>query len=351
MSFYIPPSGLLGDISEEKVSFTNKKFANTPLRVGVITECYDIDDEKNLNKLIPEYTVITEEVGEDQGIRYVTYSNVISADAFGGIADFFEYKIRPTVVKIDGNPEQVSHDFKKQNGTLVLMLCLDGFSESGIIIKGFPNIRNPQTQRKTTLTKDAGHHMEGEFNGVNWKVNKDGEFVLTFKSPTDNNGKIIDEKYSGTFSKIDKTGSFEVKDQHNHVRMDNDKGGFNLKTDADYKLETDKNVEVTAKKDIINKAANWAAEYSGSASQKSASWNVEVSGQVGIKASGAVKIESSATEIKSKQVTIQGNSVFLGAAGGSPAIIATTKFQGIGNEGKTVMSMAIGPFSKKVFIT
>lgn len=351
MSLYIPPSSLLSTLKDEKINSINKRFENTPLRIGVVTEVYDIDNEKNLSKTVPEYTVVTKETENGAGIKYKTYGNCLYLDKFGGIADFFEHKIRPTVIKIDNEPTKVSHDFKKQNGSLVLLLCLDGFSENAIIIGGIPNVQNTETQRKTTLTKDAGHHMEGEFNGINWKVNKDGEFVLTFKSPTDNDGKVIDKKYSGTFSKIDKTGSFEVKDQHNHVRMDNDKGGFNLKTDADYKLEADKNIETTAKKDILEKAANWAAEYSGSAKQKSASWEVEVSGKATIKASGAVNIETNSMDIKSKQVTVQSNAVFLGAAGGAPALVLATKFVGTGNGGAPVISMAIGPFSSKVFIT
>lgn len=351
MSYYVPPSSLLGDLDSNEINAMSRRFQNTPLRVGIVMESYDIDNQKNISKNVPEYTVVTKESNPSGGIDYKKYTNVISLDKFGGVADFFEYRSRPNTVVIDKESNKPSYDFSKQNGSLVLLLCLDGFSEQAIIIGGLPNIINEKNQRKTTLTKENGLHMEGEYNGINWKVNKDGEFVLTFRSPTDNNGKIIDKKYSGTFSKIDKTGSFEVKDQHNHVRMDNDKGGFNLKTDADYKLEADKNVETTVKKDIVDKAANWAAEYSGSAKQKSSSWDVEVSGQATIKASGAVNIETNSMDIKSKQVTVQSNAVFLGAAGGAPALVLSTKFIGTGNGGAPVVSMAIGPFSSKVFIT
>lgn len=349
MSLYIPPSSLLKALSSDKVDSLNKRFENTPLRIGVITECYEINEEKNITKLVPEYTVVTQENDGKMGTKYVTYTNVISTDKFGGVADFFEYKLRPTKLKISDESKKVSHDFKKQNGSLVLLLCLDGFSEKAIIIGGIPNVMDQKTQRKTTLTKENALHMEGEYNGINWKVNKDGEFVLTFRSPTDNNGKIISDKYSGTFVKIDKTGSFQTKDKHNFVKMDNDKGGISLTTDASQTTSADKNIELTAKADFKVKSDKWSTEIAGSATNKAASWALETSGDVNIKASGPIKLDSSLLDIKAKNVSVQANTINLGV-GGSPAIILTTKFIGIGNLGGPVISSPLGPFSSVVFI-
>ncbi len=348
MSLYVPPSGLLEQISSDKVSSLNKRFENTPLRIGVITECYEINDPKNVTKLVPEYTVITQQTDGMKGIKNVTYTNVIAADKFGGIADFFEYKLRPTLIKIDNQPNKVSHDFKKQNGSLVVLLCLDGFSEKAIIIGGIPNVMDQKTQRKTTLTKENALHMEGEYNGINWKVNKDGEFVLTFRSPTDNNGKVINNKYSGTFVKIDKTGSFQAKDKHNFVKMDNDKGGISLTTDATQTTNADKNIELTAKADFIVKSDKWSTEIAGSATNKAASWGIEVSGDVNIKSSGPIKLDSSLLDIKTKTVNIQANKINLGV-GGAPALILSTKFIG-SNAGGPVLSSPMGPFSSVVFL-
>jgi hypothetical protein len=348
MSLYVPPSGLLEQISSDKVSSLNKRFENTPLRIGVITECYEINDPKNVTKLVPEYTVITQQTDGMKGIKNVTYTNVIAADKFGGIADFFEYKLRPTLIKIDNQPNKVSHDFKKQNGSLVVLLCLDGFSEKAIIIGGIPNVMDQKTQRKTTLTKENALHMEGEYNGINWKVNKDGEFVLTFRSPTDNNGKVINNKYSGTFVKIDKTGSFQAKDKHNFVKMDNDKGGISLTTDATQTTTADKNIELTAKADFIVKSDKWSTEIAGSATNKAASWGIEVSGDVNIKSSGPIKLDSSLLDIKTKTVNIQANKINLGV-GGAPALILSTKFIG-SNAGGPVLSSPMGPFSSVVFL-
>ena len=349
MSLYVPPSSLLKTLSSERVSSLNKRFENTPLRIGIVTECYEITDPKNITKLVPEYAVVTQETDKTMGIKNVTYTNVIAADKFGGIADFFEYKLRPTLIKIDNEPNKVSHDFKKQNGSLVILLCLDGFSEKAIIIGGMPNVMDQKTQRKSTLTKQNALHMEGEYNGINWKVNKDGEFTLTFRSPTDNNGKVISDKYTGTFVKIDKTGSFQAKDKHNFVKMDNDKGGISLTTDATQSTKADKNIELTAKADFIVKSNKWNTEIAGSATNKAASWGMEVSGDVNVKASGPIKLDSSLLDIKTKTVIMQANTINLGV-GGAPAIILTTKFIGIGNLGGPVISSPLGPFSSVVFI-
>lgn len=365
MSLYIAPSQLLEELNNERINSLSKRFQNTALRVGVIVECYDISDKKNITKLVPEYTVITQESDGQMGVKYVTYTNVIAADKIGGIADFFEYKLRVTKKKIDDTTQKNSHDFKKQNGTLVLMLCLDGHSERAIIIGGMPNVQDEKTQRKTTLTKDNDLHLEGEYNGINWQVNKNGEFTLTFKSPTDNNGKIIDKKYSGTYVKVDKTGSFEVKDSKNSTRMDNDKGGISSSTKGSYSVSAENNIENKATKDINESATNWKIELTGSATQKAASWAVEVSGEAKLKIGGALNIESSSTEIKSKSkvgietnmldvkgksINLEGKQVQVGGAGGMPALTMNTKFLGIGNLGAPVICNAIGPFSSVVFI-
>jgi hypothetical protein len=154
-SLYVAPANLIGRQDTSKISSFNKRFENTPLRAGVITKCLETDDENNISKIVPEYTVVTTEQEVYIGNKNKTYSNCISTDGFGGIADFFEYKLRPTTTPYDKkeSPKKVSHDVRKQNGSVVLILCLDGFSEKAIIIGGLPNLTT-ENPRQTTLTKD-----------------------------------------------------------------------------------------------------------------------------------------------------------------------------------------------------
>jgi hypothetical protein len=322
-------------------------YENTTLKLGVVVKVYEIDSKENINKKFPEYDVMTIEQNGKSNAGVTRYNKCICIDGFGGLADFFEYKLRPKSKVIEPSKEPkvaFSTNFANQTGSMVLLLCLDGSIDKAVIIKSLPHFG-----RKTNLTKENGVHMEGEYNGINWKVNKDGEFTLTFKSATNDEGKIVDKKYSGTFVKIDKTGSFQAKDKHNFVKMDNDKGGISLTTDATQTTNADKNIELTAKADFVVKSNKWNTEVAGSATNKAASWGMEVSGDVNVKASGPIKLDSSLLDVKTKTVNIQANAINLGA-GGSPAIILTTKFIGIGNLGGPVISSPLGPFSSVVFI-
>jgi hypothetical protein len=322
-------------------------YQNTTLKLGIVTKVYDINDKENINKKTPEYDVTTIEQNAKSNIGITQYNKCICIDGFGGLADFFEYKLRPKSKTVEPSKDpkvEFPTNLGNQTGNMVLLLCLDGSVDKAIIIKSLPHLG-----RKTNLTKENGVHMEGEYNGVNWKVNKDGEFTLTFRSATNDEGKIINDKYSGTFVKIDKTGSFQAKDKHNFVKMDNDKGGISLTTDATQSTKADKNIELTAKADFIVKSNKWNTEIAGSATNKAASWGMEVSGDVNVKASGPIKLDSSLLDIKTKTVNIQANAINLGV-GGAPAIILTTKFIGIGNLGGPVISSPLGPFSSVVFI-
>lgn len=353
---FIPPSGLLSELDTNSISSFNKRFQNTPLRAGVITECYEINDVNNVNKLTPEYTVITSE--QDSGSKFKTYKNCLSTDGFGGIADFFEYKLRPTEKAFDKkeSDKKVSHDFTKQNGSTVLILCLDGFSEKAIIIGGIPNLTT-ENPRKTTLTKDNELHLEGEYNGVNWQVNKDGEFTLTFRSKTDNDGKPADDKAGGTHFQINKKGSVDINtnlegDDETYMRMDKENKDVGLKAGANIGLTAKKNIGFNAEANIKGAAkanVEFAAEGSAKYSSKSA-FDIMSDASLTVKAASVIVQSDGDFLVESSTALIDAPKVQLGASG-TPALVQTTQFIGTGNLGAPVLSTAIGPFSSVVFIS
>lgn len=354
---YIPPSSLLSVADQNSLSSYNKRFENTPLRAGVITECFEIDDDNNITKITPEYTVVTNEQDSNGGNKFKTYKNCISTDGFGGVADFFEYKLRPTKKSFHKKEDskKTSHDFKKQNGTMVLVLCLDGFSEKAIIIGGLPNLTT-ENPRKSTLTKDNELHLEGEYNGVNWQVNKDGEFTLTFKSKTDIDGKPQDEKSGGTHFQIDKKGSVDIntnleEDDQTYINLDKEKKDINIKTGNNITTSVKKDVTIEAEGKISNKAkSDIAIEAEGSAKLTSkSSIDVEGKGAVNVKGSTVMINGQNLVTVDTQQCMINSSKVFVGQ-GGTPALLLTTKFFGTGAHGKPVISTAIGPFSSSVFI-
>lgn len=179
----------------------NKSYNNTALRFGVIKKIYPANDPRNISRLSTEYDVEVIEQDTNKGIAPITYKHCLSVDSLGGIADFFEKNFRA---------QTQSKNFqlpitKGQNGATVLVLCLDATTGKGIILGG---LNHPD--RKTTL-KDDHPHLEGEYNGVNIKVEYNGAPTLTFNGATNSDGTSANSGRQGrTVVSIDETGSFYV---------------------------------------------------------------------------------------------------------------------------------------------
>lgn len=344
MSGFVPPSGLLEKISKDKISAFNKNYNSTPLRMGVVVKIHKASDITSVSKVSPEYDVITSQQNGSMGQSFVRYTNCISIDGFGGVADFFEKKLRVA----DGEKFTKTYDFNKQNGSLVLMLCADGFTDKGIIIGGFQN-----TARPTNLPKDGSLHMEGEYNGLNWKVDKDGALTVTFKSKTDNEGKPQDEKAGGSTISIEKDGSIDINDAADELfRMDKTEQTIDLEAKNDITLESAAaNINITAGKNIVGKATadiEFTAE--GSAKLVSgAGFDIESGGALNIKAPDIIVKADGGIIAKASQVLIDSPLIQLGS-GGSPAVTSFTFYLGIGNLGAPVLSAALGPFSSTVIM-
>ena len=128
---------------------------------------------------------------------------------------------------------------------MVLLLCLNGFSDSAIIIS---SLSNPQ--RQSTLTGD-GLHLEGEYNGVNIKVNSDGSTSLTFNGATDNNGNPVTPGQGPTTVQIATDGSFSV--QHSAATFQMNKDGIvNVTATGNININTPDKVVVSAKEIDLN---------------------------------------------------------------------------------------------------
>lgn len=331
--------------------YKDEIFNNTKLKNGIVINVYEIDNEKNSNKKFPEYDVLVVEQNTTSSMEPVVYRNCISIDGFGGVADFFEYKLRPVKEVEKKAKTPLDTNFKGQFGNMVLLLCLDGISDKGIIVK---SVSHPG--RKTNLTKEAGLHLEGEYNGLNWKINKEGELTVTFKSKTDDRGKPSDEKAGGTHLKIDKKGSVDIntnlkEKEETYIRMDKENKDLGLKAGnkvgvtavSDISFLTDTSIKGTAKSSI-----DFITEGAAKVSAKS-SLDLEGSSAVNVKGGNVIVNGENGVIIQGQQTLIDSPKVFVGQ-GGTPAVIFTTKFIGVGNLGAPVVCSAIGPFSGSVFI-
>lgn len=371
MSFQ-PPSSLFKGLDETKVSALQRNFNNKAMKVGMVVEIFDIDDEKNISKIIPEYNVITIEQNGEFGLTPVTYNNCVCMDAFGGIADFKEAKLRKSEKDF-----KKKYDFNLSDGYMVLLLMLDGFSEKPIILGGLPH-----PNRKPLLDKEKGLHAEGEYNGIRWSIDKDGAFTFTFKGATDINGKPKDSAAGGTVAKVEKDGSFEINNnklsaelakgnkkpegkeeaakeeekgegiQYEAIRLDKTKKTISAQSREDMTFKTDKNLNITTKESVnITTEKDWMAKITGSANHTIESdYMVECKANYKFKAANIQMESDDQVMLKGgSSVLIDSTSIQVGL-GGTPAVIMSTQYLGTGNLGQPVLSLSIGPWSSVVLV-
>ena len=370
------PSSLLTEQKKDQVDFGKKVFGNNTLKMGVVVTVIEPESDDNVSKMGTEYHVMAIEQDGRQGINSSIYKNCLPMDSFGGIADFFQFKRRAPK---DSKKVQDKASTKDQEGSIVLLLCLDGNAEKAVIIG---QMQNPS--RKVSLNEESGHSGEGEFNGVRYAVDKDGAFTMTFKGATDDDGKPNDASVAGSQFKIEKDGSIEINDAsldaelakgnrkpkeeeeeeeeeateeeaaegiaNEKIRIDRTAMTMLLEARKDISVTTDAGLNLTAKAGATITCMDLIAKAEGSAL-------IESAGKIDFKAGGPFSIKGTAVKVESDgSVEFKGSTIKLSAPkvdlgdGGSPALVLSTQFQGIGNLGAPVISLAIGPFSGSVFI-
>lgn len=340
----------LFDIDENpSAEFNNRVFGNTTLKVGIVIDVFDTDNKRNISKKILEYDVMVVEQNQNSSMEPVIYKNCINIDGFGGVADFFEYKLRPVPKKTKNAGTPVSTNFKEQLGNMVLLLCIDGSSDKGIIIKSVTH-----QGRKTNLNKDNGLHLEGEYNGLNWKIDKEGALTVTFKTATDNDGKPKDEQVGGSFIKMDKEGSTQIDtnlkgDEATSLKVDKKNKGIVIKAGQNISINATKDISIQAEGKIDGKAKSVAFEAEGTA-KYSAKSSITIQGKsmVSIEGGNVMLKGQNTVMVEGRQFMVNASKIFLGSGGG--AVTSLTKFVGTGNMGAPVTCTAVGPYSKSVFI-
>lgn len=338
------PHGLLSDNAGAMMEGFNKSYKNFPLRVGVVTASYPTSDSRNRSKLTTEYDVIVIEQNADVGATTIQYRNCMSAEGLGSIADYFEKALRFQKKKTTKGD---STNTKGQNGAIVLLLCLDGMSDKGIIVGALTH-----PDRKTNL-KDQGPLLTGEYNGVNITVNTDGSATFIFKGATDNDGNIIDKSQGPTTVKVEKDGSYQV--DHKTIKQRFDKGGdASLTADGNISNTTKKDFNITADGNMNFKATkDWNAQVDklviaaqGSASLNCDSLSVVANSKVSFTGSQFTIEAQGSVSIKAPSIVADGL-VNLGGQGGQPVLLLSTIMIGTGNLGAPVISNAISGYAIK----
>lgn len=360
------PSSLLGLANSSEYGAFNKTYKNVTLKIGLVSCVYDIEDEKNLSKQSPEYDVLTYEQNENKGIVPLLYRRCTAIDSLGGIGNFFEKTL--TTPSNDPQLKEASHD----DGTYVLLLCVDGSNTKGIILASLAH-----HNRKPTLTREAGTHLEGEFNGIRWKINKQGELVITQKGSTNKEG--VPKTPLGSQFKFHEDGSIEFNTQpledslltnrvspegegestpssqqkpqeYEKIKLDRTTQGIEISARKNINVRASENISITSLKNTNISVQDMLVSASGKVDiNVETSMSLNVSGEFFAKgSSGKLEFEDMLT-IKASQTKVNSEKIALGE-GGMPAVIQTTQFMGLGNLGAPVISQAIGPYSMVVTI-
>lgn len=363
-------SSVVQQRNKENTNYSNQVFKNTAFRMGMILEAIPIDSEDNISKLGVEYNVMTIEQDRQNGQSTTIYKNCIIMDGFGGVADFYKKTLRPA-----DNPKESQRlgSLKNEVGSIVGILCLDGHSEKAVIIGSFGN---PSKQLLLEEEKEKGHHLEGEFNGLNWKIDKDGAMIVTFRSPTNPDGTAVDEAVGGSVLTIEKDGSFEVNNKptvegqdkgdtvdFEKIRLDRTEQKIDIEARKEINVKNDKDINITSggsinaklKKDMLLEAEGRAAltfkqtidiESEGATSLVVQQLSVDSKSMIQMKAASLVQIEASSTmELKAPQVLI-------GPSPAEPALLGLQlQVLGTGNLGAPVISAPIAGFSTSILIS
>jgi len=223
------PSGLLNSNMKASMEGFKKTFQNTSMKAGVVTQVYAVDDPGNVSKLVPEYDVLAFEQNENKGSTVSIYRNCPAITSIGGITDYFEMIRRPLEKKSTKASVPLPSG---QDGTIVLLLCLNGFADTAIIVG---SLAHPDRPSNIVGTEPQ---LYGEYNGVQVQVNTDGSTALTFKGATHNDGTPVDASQGNTTVSIGKDGSFQVK--HSTITFAMDRSGVvNLTASGNVNIKCD----------------------------------------------------------------------------------------------------------------
>lgn len=164
--------------------------------------------------------------------------------------------------KFDDKPDPVSA-FEAKAGDVVVVALLNGEAREGIILGG---ISHPARKCDIDITK--GPQYKSEFNGIETKINENGEYTVTFKAIPTNikklddkpNAKLpaptYDDAVGGSFFMFDKTGSYEVNDKDKNgiqnLRIDKPKGSIEINSGKIRLTLTKKDEKVDLKCKILN---------------------------------------------------------------------------------------------------
>lgn len=196
-------------------------FTNVRLRFGEVQKVIPPDDPANISGRWNEYSVWVQHRANGTAVTKM-YDNCLAIDHYGSKADFDHagYRADDSATREDGQ-RQLGPGL----GARVLLLCINGESQSAVILGGL-RVDDPDTT-------ETGHYRHARFNGIDLLINNDGEMTLTYQGAQDLKGEKredVDENALGTFVKISKDGNLLVSDKEggNSILLDHASGKIDV---------------------------------------------------------------------------------------------------------------------------
>lgn len=178
------------------------KFHNFSIHTASIMEVVTPDNANSRSKKRTEYKAVI-----NSGPKIGTVINGLhSLDSFGGDENYSEFVYKPKKKVLKGKDEGDRTIPEFTDASTVVVANIDGNFNNWIILGGLKNPNNGEN-----VSKDDGIVWKGSFNGLTWKIDKDGNMNITRGSTTvdiKNNGNI--EVKSSADTKITATGNTEI---------------------------------------------------------------------------------------------------------------------------------------------
>lgn len=175
----------------------NENFA--PVQAMLI-EAYPKDHEKNKFKKGVEYKAVI--VGGPREGEVI--HNVQAKCEFGGKDNYHEVNYTPKKEVLKGKNKGDATPTENTDGSYVMIQFLNGSRNSGIITGALPQPNNEEYG-----SNDAdGTLLRGKFNGLAYKIDKDGIFTLSREGTT----ITIDSAGGGINIQSDKTINIDTSD-------------------------------------------------------------------------------------------------------------------------------------------
>lgn len=320
---------------------------------GIVIAIHYPEQETNISKKFIEYDVLAVDSRADGASSSITYYRCQTMDKFGTTNNYERFTLQKTKEK---------KGKKFENGAQVLVLAVDGSGSAGkaVIVGGY------SYPYQTTPKKDDDQFYEWQFNGINVKVNKDGEYRLTFNTPIDVSGKKKDDKAAGTVFEILKDGKLKISDnegQYWEIDRVNQTSTWGNGQESIVLNKKDKKIDlvssgttsetitksksttVNEKDHLVETKGGSIIEKAGKDIQQDAKSNISVKagssisfesgGSFNIKAGGSLSIKAGG------MVSIKGSKVKMGSGNKKAAGVGISKCLGTGNKGKPVNSTII----------